>query len=100
MTTVLIEREARVQVTDAVVTIMQGRRARRFASPWLEGILPRVTRFERALAEQARALGAEVRGDTLCYAIPIESAVIVVCELEQLTLRLDVPDARVHAADL
>lgn len=82
-----------VELRDAVATILDnGKVTRRVVT---EGIVdPRVrrmTRWERELADAALAMGEEVRGDELCYAVPIIDGqwrrVIVVCELEQLSLR-------------
>lgn len=86
------------QLRDAVATILDPRdrrKAWRVISPWIsENRLRRVTTWERELARQAYEAGGEVRGDELCYAVPLnegpadEHRVIVVCELEQLSLRL------------
>lgn len=84
-----------VQVRDAVATIIDRERVTsRVSSPWLvDPRLAHVSRWERALAQHALEAGEEVRGDALCYAIPlVEGAhhrVIVVCEAEQLSLRLE-----------
>ncbi|MBZ0121081.1 MAG: ImmA/IrrE family metallo-endopeptidase [Sandaracinaceae bacterium] len=83
-----------VQLRDAVATIIDGRKvSKRLWSPWIdESRLRRLTRFERELAAEALERGEEVRGDELCYAVPVIEGrwrrVIVVCELEQLSLRL------------
>lgn len=82
-----------VELRDAVVTIIDGRTVRRVASPWLtDPRLRRTSRWERDLAERALEIGEEVRGDELCYAVPFIDGpwrrVIVVCEAEQLALRL------------
>lgn len=87
------------QLRDAVVTILdpRGRRKHwRAASPWInEARFRRVTAWERELARLAYEERAEVRGDELCYAVPLiegddpgEHRVLVVCEIEQLSLRL------------
>lgn len=83
-----------VELRDAVATIIDnGRVTRRIASPWLaDPRLARVSRWERALADAALEAGEEVRGDELCYAVPLVDGpwrrAIVVCEAEQLALRL------------
>jgi Zn-dependent peptidase ImmA (M78 family) len=83
-----------VQLRDAVATVIDnGRVKRRVASPWLaDPRLGRISRWERELAAEALRRGAEVRGDELCYALPlVEGAherVIVIAEAEQLSLRL------------
>lgn len=83
-----------VQVRDAVATVIdRGRVTMRVASPWLEDPrLRRVSRWERELATRALEQREEVRGDELCYAVPLvdgaHQRVVVVCELEQLSLRL------------
>jgi hypothetical protein len=87
-----------VQVRDAVVSIIDPtghRKPWRVFSPWVsERRLRRVSPWERDLATQAYETREEVRGDELCYAVPLldgetdEHRVIVVCELEQLSLRL------------
>lgn len=88
------------QLRDAVVTVLDPRgrlRPWRVVSPWVaEPRLRRVTAWERELARAAYEAGEEVRGDGLCYAAPLtegargaeEHRVIVVCEIEQLGLRL------------
>lgn len=82
------------QLRDAVVTIIdRGRVSMRIVSPWLtEPRLARLSKWERSLATRALEEGVEVRGDELCYAVPIleagHSRVVVVCELEQLSLKL------------
>jgi hypothetical protein len=86
------------QLRDAVVTVFDPRgrlRPWRAASPWLVGPhLQRVSRWERDLAAEAYEKNAEVRGDELCYAVPlvegdrVNHRVLIVCELEQLSLRL------------
>lgn len=83
-----------VELRDAVATVIDNGRARvRVASPWLtDPRLRRTSRWERDLAERALEAGEEVRGDELCYAVPLVEGtwrrVIVVCEAEQLGLRL------------
>jgi Zn-dependent peptidase ImmA (M78 family) len=84
-----------VQLRDAVATIIDGKRiTTRVHSPWIapDDRLKRFTKWERELAARALEQGAEVRGDELCYAVPLvdgmHQRVIVVCELEQLSLRL------------
>lgn len=89
------------QLRDAVVSCIDPRgrkRAWRRASPGV--VDPRATsrtpsKFERELARAAWEAGAEVRANSLCYAVPVidvdgagEERVVVVCELEQLSLRL------------
>lgn len=95
------------QLRDAVTTIIDPRgkkRPDRRASPWITD--PRVTRkaasrFEQELAAAAYTARAEVRAEdiwpdernaNLCYAFPVVFGdyhrVIVVCEREQLSLRL------------
>ncbi|AKF08858.1 hypothetical protein DB32_006007 [Sandaracinus amylolyticus] len=83
-----------VEVREAVATIIDnGRVTSRVFTPGLmvEPRLRRVSRWERGLADQALEAGAEVRGDELCYAVPLVDGpwrrVIVVCEAEQLSLR-------------
>ncbi len=82
------------QLRDAVATIIDnGKVSRRVASPWLaEPHFRRLSRWERELAEQALETGETARGDELCYAVPIldppYQRVIVICEAEQLSLRL------------
>jgi hypothetical protein len=87
------------QLRDAVATILdpRGRRKHwRTMSPWLhDKRLRRVTAWERELARIAYDERREVAGDELCYAVPLvegddprEHRVLVVCELEQLSLRL------------
>lgn len=84
------------QLRDAVATIVDpdDRVAPwRVWSPWLSD--PRIQRlspWERGLVRRAIDVGDEVRGDELCYALPLIDGtwrrVIVVCEAEQLSLRL------------
>lgn len=87
------------QLRDAVATVLDmggRRRPWRIVSPWLPESDPRrrVTTFERELAARAIAEGGEARDDLadLCYAVPLiehgYQYAIVVCELEQLSLRL------------
>lgn len=87
------------QLRDAVVTILDplGRRKQwRIMSPWIQDRRARrLSAWESELAAQAYDTRDEVRGDDLCYAVPLidsgdprEHRVIVVCELEQLSLRL------------
>lgn len=85
------------QLRDAVATIVDPRGHKkpwRILSPWIaDRALRHVSRWERELARQAYEAGDEVRGDELCYAVPLtdhprEHRVLVVCELEQLALRL------------
>lgn len=86
------------QLRDAVATVIdpRGRRAPwRVMSPWIaERRIKRLSVWERELAQLAYDERVEVRGDELCYATPLlegpreEHRVIVVCELEQLSLRL------------
>ncbi|HEU4427818.1 MAG TPA: ImmA/IrrE family metallo-endopeptidase [Myxococcota bacterium] len=86
------------QLRDAVATLIDPRghhKPWRVHSPWIsEKRFRRVSSWERELAERAYAEGVEVRGDELCYALPLidgavhEHRVLVVCELEQLSLRL------------
>lgn len=85
------------QLRDAVITILDPRGRKklwRLPSPWIDDPrLARVSAWERDLARQAYEAREEVRGDELCYAWPVleddsEHRVIVVCELEQLSLRL------------
>ena len=86
------------QLRDAVCTIIDPRGRRRPWRVWSSWITdPRVSRgvsrWERELAERAYAAGDEVRGDELCYAVPVldddeHHRVIVVCQREQLSLRL------------
>lgn len=83
-----------VELRDAVATVIDnGRVTRRVSSPWLgDPRLRRISRWERDLADQALEAGEEVRGDELCYAVPLVDGhwrrVIVVCEAEQLSLKL------------
>lgn len=90
------------QLRDAVVTCIDPRgrkRAWRRASPWItdaRATTQMPSRFERELAAEAWRAGAEIRADSLCYAVPVidvdnsgDERVVVVCELEQLSLRLD-----------
>ncbi len=84
------------QLRDAVATVFDlagHRKPWRRASSWItDARIGRVSKFERDLAHRALEAGCEVRGDELCYAVPVVegnySQVIVVCELEQLSLRL------------
>lgn len=87
------------QLRDAVVTVFHmgmgsRRKPWRRLSPWIvaDRHLERPTRFERELAQRALDASVETWGDELCYALPIVEGsykqVIVVCELEQLSLRL------------
>lgn len=82
------------QLRDAVATVFDnGRVTRRVASSWLaEPRFRRVSRWERALAETALEHGKTVHGDELCYAVPVIDPpyhrVVVVCEAEQLSLKL------------
>lgn len=86
------------QLRDAVVSILDptGRKKPwRVVSPWVaEKRFRRVSAWERELARKAYEAGEELRGAELCYAVPLlegppdEHRVIVVCELEQLSLRL------------
>lgn len=87
------------QLHDAVVSIIDPRgrkRAWRRPSPWIADrrLSGRPSRWEMELARAAWESRSEVRGDELCYAMPLfddegsEDRVIVVCELEQLSLRL------------
>lgn len=84
------------QLRDAVATIIDplGKaRPWRVWSPWLhDRRLARLSAWERDLAMRAVEAGEELRGDELCYALPLMdgewSRVIVVCEAEQLSLRL------------
>lgn len=82
------------QLRDAVATVMDDRNEKRIVSPHLEDDrrLGRMTDWERMAAEEALATGETVHLDELCYAVPVIDGrwrrVIVVCELEQLSLRL------------
>lgn len=84
------------QLRDAVATIIDPSdrvRPWRVWSPWLaDPRLARLSKWERDLARQADESGEEVRGDELCYAVSLVDGtmrrVIVVCEAEQLALRL------------
>jgi hypothetical protein len=86
------------QLRDAVATILDPtghRKPWRVFSPWInERRLRRVSAWEQDLAVRAYDAREELRGDELCYAVPLlegpidEHRVIVVCELEQLSLRL------------
>jgi hypothetical protein len=86
------------QLRDAVAAIIDPRGRKkpwRVSSPWIaEPRVARISAWERELAQRAFDAGDEVRGDELCYAFPLlegepdEHRVIVVCELEQLSLRL------------
>lgn len=85
------------QLCDAVATIIDPRgrkKSRRILSPWINEphLAKRTSAWERELALKAWETGEEIRGDELCYAVPVidfgEDRVIVVCELEQLGLRL------------
>jgi Zn-dependent peptidase ImmA (M78 family) len=88
------------QLRQAVVTVVDpfGRaRPWRLWSPELpERPFKRITAWERELVRGAVESEAEYRGDQLCYAFPLFdetghgwSRVIIVCEAEQLSLRLD-----------
>jgi hypothetical protein len=83
-----------VQLRDAVATVIDnGRVTKRVASPWLsDPRLRRISKWERELAAEALRDGTEVRGDELCYALPLvegkHERVIIVAEAEQLSLRL------------
>jgi hypothetical protein len=77
---------------DAAVSVFdQGKLTRRIVSPWLPEGYRRVSRFERALADQALTEGEAVNAGNLTWAFPVfEGAwrrVIVVVEAEQLALR-------------
>lgn len=82
------------QLRDAVVTIVdEGRVRERIASAWLtEPRLHRMSRWERELVDRALETGETAHGDQLCYAVPLidppHRRVIVVCEAEQLSLKL------------
>ncbi len=86
------------QLRDAVATVIDPRGHKkpwRVWSPWIaDRRLRRLSAFERELAERAYEERAEVRGDELCYAFPLvdgppsEHRVVVVCEIEQLSLRI------------
>lgn len=87
------------QLRDAVVTILDPRGRRKYwrtTSPWIvDPRLRRISPWERGLARLAYERRAEVQGDELCYAVPLiegddptEHRVLVVCELEQLSLKL------------
>jgi hypothetical protein len=83
-----------VQRREAVATVVdQGRVTLRVSSPWLEDPrLRRLSAWERLLVDEALAENLTVHGDDLCYAVPVldgrHRRVIVVCEAEQLSLRL------------
>lgn len=81
------------QLRDAVITVIDGRKQRRVASPWFDDArLGRLTDWENMAADEALATGQTVHLADLCYAVPVIDGawrrVIVVCELEQLSLRL------------
>ena len=82
------------QVRDAVATIIDhGQVKSRVTSPWINGRQwKRMSRWERNLADQALETEETVYGDELCYAVPVIEGtwrrVVVVCEAEQLSLRL------------
>ncbi len=86
------------QLRDAVATILDPcgkKKPWRITSPWInDRHLRRISAWERELAQRAYEAGEEVRGDELCYALPLldgpphEHRVLVLCELEQLSLRL------------
>lgn len=86
------------QLRDAVATVLDpnGRKKPwRVVSSWVsEKRFRRVSAWERDLASRAYDAREELRGDELCYALPLldgppdEHRVIVVCELEQLSLRI------------
>lgn len=87
------------QLREAVMTIVDPKGHKR---PWRQMShalrddrrLLRMSEWERELAACAYAEGREVRGDELCFAVPLlddtgsDDRVIVVCEAEQLGRRL------------
>lgn len=83
------------QLRDAVASIFdEGKLKQRIVSPWLsDRRLERATRWEHEIAAEALASGETVRGDELCYAVPIFDRgfrrVVVVCEPRQLSLRIE-----------
>lgn len=82
------------ELRDAVATVIDnGRVTRRVASAWLATPgLRRISRWERQLADEALRTEQTVHGDELCYAVPVIDPpwrrVVLVCEAEQLSLRL------------
>ena len=87
------------QLRTAAATILDPcghRKSWRVISPWVEDrAVRKLSAWEQDLAAQAYDRREEVRGDELCYAIPLldsetpdEHRVLVVCEVEQLTRRL------------
>lgn len=83
-----------VQRRDAVATVIdQGRVTMRVASPWLDDPrFKRLSAWERVLVDEALAENLTIHGDDLCYAVPLidgrHRRVILVCEADQLSLRL------------
>jgi len=82
-----------VELRDAVATILdQGRATRRVASPWLGDKFKRLSQFERELADRALESEDTVREGDLLWAFPMldgpHRRVVLVCEAEQLSLRL------------
>lgn len=82
-----------VQMRDAVATIIDHGKVRyRSASPWLDDPrLGRITKWERALADEAVSTGEPAQGGALVWAVPVIDPpwerVVIVAELEQLALR-------------
>lgn len=89
------------QLRDAIATVIDPHNREppwRVPSPWIDDprITKRVSRWERDLARRAYESGAIVHESSTAYALPVhddadapgEDRVIVVCELEQLSLRL------------
>lgn len=86
-----------VQRREAVATVIdQGRVTLRVYSPWItDQRFKRLSAWERLLVDEALAENMTVHGDDLCYAVPLidgrNRRVVLVCEAEQLSLRLGVP---------
>ena len=86
------------QLRDAVVSIVDPaghKKPWRTMSPWIiDRRLRKLSTWETELATAAYEAREEVRGDELCYALPLvdgppsEHRVLVVCEREQLSLRI------------
>lgn len=82
-----------VQLRDAVAAVIDnGKLTTRLWSPWLtDPRIRRLSRWERDLVDEVLATGETVRGDELCYAVPVfdgeHRRVVLVCEASQLALR-------------
>jgi hypothetical protein len=82
-----------VSLRDATAAIFDhGKLKTRIVSPWLPERFQRLTAWERELAARTLETGETTTGDERCFAMPVFDGawrrVIVVCEAEQLALRL------------